>query len=166
MSHSLTMTREARQRYVMQRARQARGLTQRELGQRVGVSSATISHLENGRKSLDPQLAERLANALQLQGQGLQQVLNTDDNTQWREWIWRSRCTPNEKLLLLAMLDRSAQAAETEGLVEQTGLPAGTVRALTEALHRQDLLRRVFDLQSGEQAWCFALTPAHGGLQP
>lgn len=162
MSHSLTMTREARQRYVVRRARQARGLTQRELGQRVGVSPATISHLENGRKSLDPRLAERLANALELQGQALQQLLNTDDNTQWRNWIWRSRCPPNEKLLLLALLDRSAQAADTDGLVEQTGLPAGTVRALTEALHRRGMLRRVFDTQSGEQAWCFALTPAHG----
>ncbi|MBK5940617.1 helix-turn-helix domain-containing protein [Halochromatium roseum] len=166
MSHALTMTREARQRYVIQRARQARGLTQRELGQRVGVSPATISQLENGRKSLDPRLAERLANALQLQGQALQQLLNTDDKADWRRWIWHSRCSPNEKLLLLALLDRSAQAAETEGLVEQTGLPAGTVRALTDALHRRGLLRRVFDSQSGEQAWCFALTPANGGLQP
>jgi transcriptional regulator with XRE-family HTH domain len=165
MSHSLTMTREARQRYVVQRARQARGLTQRELGQRVGVSPATISQLENGRKPLDPRLAERLANALQLQGQALQQLLNTDDKAEWRRWIWHSRCSPNEKLLLLALLDRSAQAAETEGLVEQTGLPEGTVRGLTEDLHRCGLLRRVFDSQSGKQAWCFALTPAHGGPQ-
>ncbi|MEA3642236.1 MAG: helix-turn-helix transcriptional regulator [Lamprobacter sp.] len=166
MSHSLTMTREARQRYVMQRARQARGLSQRELGQRVGVSPATISQLENGRKSLNPRLAERLANALQLQGQALQQLLDTDDAAQWRRWIWRSRCTPNEKLLLLALLDRSAQATDTEGLVEQTGLPEGTVRALTDALHRQGLLRRIFDSQTGAQAWCFALTPAHGAQQP
>lgn len=162
MSQSLTMTREARQRYVLQRARQARGLTQRELGQRVGVSPATISQLENGRKTLKPGLAERLANALELQGQGLRQLLDTDDNTQWRRWIWRSHCTPNEKLLLLALLDRSAQAAETEELVAQTGLPVGTVRALADALHRQGLLRRVFDSRSGVQGLCFALAPANG----
>jgi len=142
--------------HVIQRARQVKGLTQRELSQRVGVSPSTLSQVENGRRALDPALAARLAVELDLQGQRLQRLLGSSNPRYWRRWIWQSRCTPNEKLLLLALLERTTQMAETAALVTQTGLPPGTVAALTEALQRQGVLKPVLDAHSDAVLWRFA----------
>lgn len=141
---------------VIQRARQAKGLTQGELGRQVGLSPASISKLENGRQPLDPALAPRLAAVLELQGAALHRLLGQAGTGHWRHWIWQSRCTPNEKLVLLALLDSSTQAADTDTLTERTGLLAGTVHTLADGLYRQGVLSRTIDAQTGTVSWRFA----------
>lgn len=47
-------------------ARRAKGLSQNELAERVGVSRVSISHLENGqRSSIKPEILHRLAEVLE-----------------------------------------------------------------------------------------------------
>ncbi len=51
---------------VLRKARIKRGLTQVELGERVGVSRVTISYLETGRRRPSMDLLQRLAKALKV----------------------------------------------------------------------------------------------------
>jgi transcriptional regulator with XRE-family HTH domain len=125
----------------MQRARDAKGLSQRELGARIGLSQSVVSQIENGHLVLAPGLLPQLAGALDLDGDALQALLAAFGPAHWRGWIWASQRPPNEKLLLLALLDSPEQAADLAELSARTGLVLGSVRRLADDLLRQGLVR-------------------------
>ena len=127
---------------LIRRARQLKGLTQRELGERLGLSQAAVSRLENSPFGLDPDLLPRVAAVLDLPDDALCSILAGADAGQWRQWVWASQRTPNEKLLLLALLDRPDARSDLETLIVRTGLGTGTVRSLTDKLLRDGVLRR------------------------
>jgi transcriptional regulator with XRE-family HTH domain len=156
MPQALMTTPQSRRQFMIRRARQAKGLTQRELAAMVGTSASRISQLENGCRELDANLAPRLAAVLDIQGRALNTLLGEPDDPGWRQWIWQSRCSPNEKLLLLALHESQEPALNAADLVASTGLPPGTVRALTEALHRRGVLRPVFGPETEARRWAFA----------
>ncbi|MCF7985554.1 MAG: helix-turn-helix domain-containing protein [Thiohalocapsa sp.] len=135
----------ADQRGLIRRARQLKGLTQRELGELLGLSQSAVSRLESSPGAPTPDLLPRIAAVLELPADALSFVLVGADAEQCRQWIWSSRLTPNEKLLLAALLDSPQARSELDMLMTRTGLGAGTVRSLTDKLTRDGLLRREVD---------------------
>lgn len=129
--------------WLIRRARQAKGLSQRELGQRVGLPQSRISQIETGDADLDAEILPQIAAELSIAGQAQQRLLVEFPEQRWRQWVWHSRYSPSEKLVLLALLDSAAEGADFDRLQAATGLTAGTVRALIAALTDEGLLRTV-----------------------
>jgi transcriptional regulator with XRE-family HTH domain len=146
---------------LIRRAREASGLTQRELGERVGLPQSTISGIETGDAALDPALLPRIAVELEIRGCALRTLLASGPDDRWRQWIWSSRRPPTEKLLLLAVLDRGAGGIAMDDLVACTGLTVGTVGAVTDAFVREGLLQRHRNGRRSELL-IFANEPAEG----
>lgn len=153
-----TSPRHRRSRLI-RRAREASGLTQRELGERVGLPQSAISGIETGAAEFDPALLPRIAVELDIQGNALRTLMASGPDDRWRQWIWASRRPPTEKLLLLAVLDGGAGAITVDDLVACTGLTVGTVRALTDGFVRAGVLRRHGD-GSQSQLLVFADEPS------
>ena len=131
-----------RRRRLLRRAREASGLTQRELGERVGLPQSAISGIETGDVELDPALLPRIAVELDIQGSALRTLMASGPDDRWRQWIWTSRCPPTDKLVLLAVLDGGAGGIAVDELVACTGLTVGTVRSLADSLVREGVLQR------------------------
>jgi transcriptional regulator with XRE-family HTH domain len=148
-------------RRLIRRAREASGLTQRELGERVGLPQSAISGIETGDAELDPALLPRIAIELNIRGSALRTLLASGPDDQWRQWIWSSRRPPTDKLLLLAVLDGGAGGIAMDDLVACTGLTVGTVGAVTDGFVREGLLRRHGDGRRSELL-IFANEPAEG----
>ena len=148
-------------RRLIRRAREASGLTQRELGERVGLPQSTISEIETGDAALDPALLPRIAVELDIQGSALRTLLASGPDDRWRQWIWASRRPPTEKLLLLAVLDGGAGGIAVDDLVACTGLTVGTVRSLADGLAREGVLQRHGN-GPGSELLTFADEPAEG----
>jgi len=146
-------------RRLIGRAREVKGLTQRELGARVGLSQSAVSRLENGHPMISPELLARIGTVLDLPGDALCALLVGADPPQWRQWVWASRCKPTEKLLLLALLDRPDARSALDELAACTGLGAGTVRSLTAELIRGGLLRRETDHRTRHPVLALARHP-------
>lgn len=138
---------------LIRRAREVKGLTQRELGERVGLSQSAVCRLESGGLAPPPDLLARITQVLDLPADAVSAVFAGADPQQWRQWVWASRRTPNEKLLLLALLDRPDARSGVDVLIARTGLGTGTVRSLTERLLCEGLLRREVD----RDRWCTVL---------
>ena len=136
-----TITAFDARRRLIRRARQAMGLSQRELGQRVGLPQSRISQIETGDADLDDDCIPRIAAELGIVGQALERLLGEHPAQRWRQWIWRSRRSPSQKLVLLALLDCATQGADVDSLQAATGLTVGTVRALVAELTEEGLLR-------------------------
>ncbi|GAB4035472.1 helix-turn-helix domain-containing protein [Spirosoma jeollabukense] len=49
---------------LIRETRKAKGLTQKELGKKIGVAEATLSRFENGNQNLTLETLHRLSNAL------------------------------------------------------------------------------------------------------
>lgn len=64
--HGRPMSDDSSFRLWLRRRRQERGLTQEQLGERVGFAGQTITKIEGGQRRPSPQLALRLAEALEL----------------------------------------------------------------------------------------------------
>jgi len=64
--HGRSMSDDSSFRHWLRRRRQERGLTQEQLGERVGFAGQTITKIEGGQRRPSPQLALRLAEALDL----------------------------------------------------------------------------------------------------
>ena len=143
-------------RQLIRRAREAKGLTQRELGERIGLSQSVVSHIETGDADVAPALLPRIAAELEICGTAFYVVLGSARSDQWRSWIWSSRRPPNEKLLLLSLLDGAAGNGALETLTSLTGLNAGTVRSLADGLVQEGLLLRLDDPRTCGEMLVFA----------
>jgi transcriptional regulator with XRE-family HTH domain len=144
-----TSPRRRRSRLI-RRAREASGLTQRELGERVGLPQSSISGIETGDAELDPALLPRVAVELEIQGSALRTLMAGGPDDQWRHWIWACRRPPTEKLVLLAVLDSGDSGIALDDLVACTGLTVGTVRAVVDGVVRDGVLRRCRDGRRSE----------------
>lgn len=140
----LPMTGKARSELI-RRARRAKGLTQRELGEQVGLPQSTISQIETGDIVVDATLLPRIAAALDIGGQALHRLLAATDGRHWREWVWASNRPPNQKLVVLALTDGADGHASLEKLEALTGLNTGTLRAAVEELARLGLVHEARD---------------------
>ncbi|MBK5969236.1 transcriptional regulator, y4mF family [Thiorhodovibrio litoralis] len=146
----LPMTGKARSELI-RRARRAKGLTQRELGEQVGLPQSTISQIETGDILVDLTLLPRIAAVLDIGGQALHRLLEASDGLRWRAWVWASNRPPNQKLVLLALTDGADGQANLAQLEALTGLNTGTLRAAVEELARVGLLHEARDrLKQGE----------------
>ncbi|MBK5969536.1 MULTISPECIES: helix-turn-helix domain-containing protein [Thiorhodovibrio] len=130
---------------LIRRARQAMGLTQRELGERVGLPQSTMSRIENGDSVLEPAVLAQLAAVLEIGSQGLRTLLDGVSQDSWRQWVWLSRRPPKEKLLLLALIDGVSGEATMQQLEDLTGFTIGTLRAAIEGLAREGLIQLTTD---------------------
>jgi hypothetical protein len=101
--------------------------------------------LESGGLAPPPDLLARITHVLDLPADALCAVFAGAEPQQWRQWVWASPRTPNEKLLLLALLDQPGARGALDALTSRTGLGSGTVRSLAESLLRDGLLRREAD---------------------
>jgi len=144
---------------LIRRAREVKGLTQRELGERVGLSQSAVCRLESGGLAPPPDLLARITHVLDLPADALCAVFAGAEPQQWRQWVWASPRTPNEKLLLLALLDRPDARSAVDVLIARTGLGTGTVRSLTERLLCEGLLRCEEDPDQWRTVLAFAGYP-------
>jgi len=126
---------------LIRSARQVKGLTQRELGARVGLPQSEVSRLERGGIARPPDVVARIAAVLDVPADLLCAASASGNERQWRQWLWASRHKPYEKLLLLALLDSPDAESELDALMARTGLGAGTARTMTDSLRREGLLR-------------------------
>ena len=140
-----------RRKRLIRRAREARGFTQRELGERVGLPQSAISGIETGDTELDPALLPRFAVELDIQGSALRTLMAGGPDDRWRQWIWACRRSPTEKLVLLAVLDSGDSGIALDDLVACTGLTVGTVRAVVDGFVRDGVLRRCRDGRRSER---------------
>ena len=135
----------ARTGTLIRRARQARGLSQQELGALVGLSQPEVSRLESRGLARDPAVLARIAAALEVPGDLLGALLAEGELAQWQRWVWASRRKPYEKLLLLALLECPDARGDLDALMARTGLGPGTARSLLEGLVRDGVVRAQLD---------------------
>lgn len=126
---------------LLRQARVAKGLTQCEVGKRLGVSQTWLSRIENGSAPMKPVLISRLAAELEIGSQGLALLFSESTEAAWRHWVWWSARPASEKLLLLALIDAEAGRASLEQLSVLTGLTRGTLQATLDALTRDGYAR-------------------------
>jgi transcriptional regulator with XRE-family HTH domain len=147
-------------RGLIGRARQSKGLTQRELGERLGLSQPDVSRLENGRLVFSPELLSQVAIALDMPGNTLGAIVAGADTQVWRELIWTAQRKPIEKLVLLALLDKPRARGDLAALAASTGLGIGIVRSLTDDLVRDWLLQHEQDRLGRRRVLAIAGHPA------
>jgi transcriptional regulator with XRE-family HTH domain len=133
----------AQQRRLIQRAREAKGLSQRALGAHLGVAQSVISRIENGQAAVAPALLLPLAAVLDIEGEALHALLAASGPDHWRGWVWSSPRRPAEKVLLLAVIDSPDHCIDLELLRVRTCLSLDRLRRLIDQLHREGLLRGV-----------------------
>ena len=94
---------------------------------------------------MDSAVLPRLAAALEIGGQALQRLLETTDGQHWRQWVWASKRSPNQKLVLLALTDGADGQTTMRQLEALSGLNIGTLRAVIDELTRAGLVHEARD---------------------
>ena len=140
------------QRRLIQRAREAKGLSQRALGACLGLAQSVISRIENGQGVIAPGLLPPLAAVLDIEGETLHALLAASGPEHRRRWIWSSPRHADEKLLLLAVLDSPDGCIDLDQLRVRTSLDAGRIHRLTEELRREGILQGVAGCDASD-AW-------------
>jgi transcriptional regulator with XRE-family HTH domain len=130
------------------RIRKERGITQQQVGDTLRVSQSTISRIERGCTVPPSGILPQMAAALQIEGQELADLLDSDGIGSWRAWTWQARLSPGEKLILLALLEHTAQPASIDQVASLTGLSSATVRKRSLRLEKLGVLARIGDKSS------------------
>ena len=155
----------AQQRRLIQRAREAKGLSQRALGARLGLAQSVISRIENGQAAVAPALLLPLAAVLDIEGEALHALLAASGPDHWRGWVWASPRRAAEKILLLAVIDSPHHCIDLERLRVLTGISLGRLRRLVDQLHREGLLRGLSGAAAADAGVTLAWVTPHRNPQ-
>ncbi|MFR9728863.1 helix-turn-helix domain-containing protein [Saccharopolyspora sp. MS10] len=144
---------------AVRKIRQERGLTLRELGERIGRHAGEISRWENGERPFTPERVAQILGALDVNGTRFQEIVSLSYETKNPPWV--ATALPERDQQLAALIDFEASATRiTEvapllvpGLLQETGyvraimgaggVPASEVAArVALRLGRREVLTR------------------------
>lgn len=98
--------------------REDKGLSQEELGERIGISNRHLSKVETGAKNPSLELVLNIANALKITVDDLltDYLTNADEKQNSELLPFFSDCTPAEKAILMDMLKHMKALLQEHGI--------------------------------------------------
>jgi AcrR family transcriptional regulator len=157
-------------------AREASGLSLREVAKRIGVSPATLSHIENDKVGLSVERLEAIAQALDMDASS---ILHTSDARRRRPkkpgagrpkveqsepGSWRDYgplvTSPTLDAALIEFLTVGYHGTSMRSIAARSGLPTSSI--YRQFTGKQDILMQILDLTMTDLEWRTAAAESEG----